>query len=248
MPPFEVTSTQVMAFKNFLFSGSSYFHIGSGLLPFSITPVDATSPADRAILAATRGRADVFDLGTDHESGAIAPSDVGRLRNTGGYIPQIWTDYRAQLCSTSGLVGAVVGNNHPVILAYGRFLCMCESMQTCLESELEYAHGRRLGPAMMSFHAQVAWRNWLVTQLNSSERSQVSPPDFCQGLNMLESQNNLMWFPTVTNAPALLALCASRAFPPLVLHLPELPQHRPWLGQRWFDVMHAPISQPQPRS
>jgi hypothetical protein len=49
IPPFEVTPTQVMAFKNFRFVGSSYFNIGSGLLPFSITPADAASPADCAM-------------------------------------------------------------------------------------------------------------------------------------------------------------------------------------------------------
>jgi hypothetical protein len=73
---------------------------------------------------------------------------------------------------------------------------MYERMQTRLESELDYAHGRRLGPVMMNFNAQLAWRNWLVTQLDSSERSHVSLPDFFQGLNMLESQNNFMWLPT----------------------------------------------------
>jgi hypothetical protein len=76
MPPFEFTPTQIIAFKNFRFAGSSYFDIGSGLLTFSITPADATSPAARAMLAADRGRVDAFDLGDDPESGVIAPSDV----------------------------------------------------------------------------------------------------------------------------------------------------------------------------
>jgi hypothetical protein len=84
-----------------------------------------------------------------------------------------------------------------------------ERMQTRLESELDYAHGRSLGPAIINFRAQLVWRNWLVTQLDSGERSHVNPPDFCQGLSMLESQNNLMWLPTVTNVPALLEMCAT---------------------------------------
>jgi hypothetical protein len=52
VPSFEVTPTQVMAFKKFRYAGSSYFDIGSGLLPFSITPSDATSTQARAMLAA----------------------------------------------------------------------------------------------------------------------------------------------------------------------------------------------------
>jgi hypothetical protein len=43
-PAFEVTPTNVMAFKNFRFAGASYTDIGAGLLPFSITPADAISP------------------------------------------------------------------------------------------------------------------------------------------------------------------------------------------------------------
>jgi hypothetical protein len=123
MPPFEVL-THVMVFKNFRFAGSSYFDIGSGILPFSTTPSDATSPAAHTLLAADRRRADVFDLGADTESDAIAPIDVGRLHNTGGYVPQSWTETCAQLRHTSSLMGTLVGNNHPVILAYGHFLRM----------------------------------------------------------------------------------------------------------------------------
>jgi hypothetical protein len=88
MPLFQITPTQVMTFKNFRFAGSSYLDIGSGLPPFSITPADATSPATHAMLAANIGRADIFNLGANPDSGAIVPSDVGRLRNTGGYVPQ----------------------------------------------------------------------------------------------------------------------------------------------------------------
>jgi hypothetical protein len=46
VPSFKVTPTQVMAFKNFGYAGPSYFDIGSGLLPFSITPSEATSVQD----------------------------------------------------------------------------------------------------------------------------------------------------------------------------------------------------------
>jgi hypothetical protein len=48
-PAFEVTPTQVMAFKNFRFAGASYTDIGAGMLPFSITPADAISPQAQAV-------------------------------------------------------------------------------------------------------------------------------------------------------------------------------------------------------
>jgi hypothetical protein len=49
VPSFEVTPTQVMSFKNFRFVGATYHIIGAGLLPFSITPLDATSYRARSI-------------------------------------------------------------------------------------------------------------------------------------------------------------------------------------------------------
>jgi hypothetical protein len=80
VPAFEVTPTQVMALHNFRLAGSTYFDIGSGLLPFSITPADATSAPARAMLVTDRVRADAF--------GSIGPGEVSRLRNLSGYLPQ----------------------------------------------------------------------------------------------------------------------------------------------------------------
>jgi hypothetical protein len=71
--PFEVTHTQVMLFKNFRFVVAAYHDIGTGLLPFSITPSDAISPHDRAMLAADRIRSDAIDLDGGPESGGISP-------------------------------------------------------------------------------------------------------------------------------------------------------------------------------
>jgi hypothetical protein len=122
VPSFEVTPTQVMAFKNFRYAGSSYFDIGSGLLPFRITPSDATSVQARAMLAADRVRADAFYLGEDPESGAVAPGEVTRLRNLSGYIPQTWNEAFSQLLGMQALMGALLGHLHPVVTAYGRFL------------------------------------------------------------------------------------------------------------------------------
>jgi hypothetical protein len=110
------------------------------------------------------------------------------------------------------MLGALIGKSHPVVLAYGRFLQLYERLETRLESELDPAYGCRLGPSLMVFHVQLNIRNWIVCQLDVAETECLSPPDFCQGLHMLEVQNNLMWLPSVTNVPALLALrVATRA-------------------------------------
>jgi hypothetical protein len=205
-PGFEVTPTQMMAFKNFRFPGASYTDIWDGLLPFSITLADAISLQARSMLAADRVRADAFDIGRDPESGAIAPGEVSRLRNLSGYVPISWMEAMSQLHSTAGLMGALMGTSHPALGKYGRFLRQYDRLFTRLESEIDQGYGRRLGPSLVTFHVQLAWRDWLVVQLYANETVCMDPPDFTQGLNMLEIQNNLMWLPTATNIPALSAL------------------------------------------
>lgn len=83
-PSFEVTPTQVVAFVNFRYAGLNYFEIGSVLLPFSITPSDATSIEARAVLAVDCVHAAAFDLGADHKRGTVVPGEVARLRNLSG--------------------------------------------------------------------------------------------------------------------------------------------------------------------
>jgi hypothetical protein len=158
------------------------------------------------MLAANRVRADAFDLGRDPEKRAIYPGEVSRLRNLSGYAPISWMEARSQLHSTAGLMGALMGTSHPALVAYGCFLRQYDCLFTRLESEIDQVYGRRLRPSLVTFHVQLAWRNWLVVQLDANEKVCLDLPDFTQGLNMLEIQNNLMWLPTVTNIPALFAL------------------------------------------
>jgi hypothetical protein len=159
VPSFEVTPTQVMAFKNFRYAGSTYFDTGSGLLLFSITPSDATSVQAWAMLEADRVQADAFDLGADPENGAVAPGEVGRLRNLSGYTPKTWNEARSQLLGLQALMGDILGNGHPAVTDYGRFLRRYSRLMTHFEFEIDHAHGRRLGPSLMTFHVQLAWRN-----------------------------------------------------------------------------------------
>jgi hypothetical protein len=104
------------------------------------------------------------------------------------------------------MLGALMENSHPMVLAYSRFWQLYGRLETRLESKLDHAYDRRLGPSLMVFHVQLNIRNWIACQMDVADTECLSPPDFCQGLCMLEVKNNLMWLPTVTNVPALLAL------------------------------------------
>jgi hypothetical protein len=158
-----------MVLKIFRLARSTYFDIGSGILPFNITPADAASSQARSMLVADQIRANAFGLGADPESGAIGPSEVARLRNLSVYIPQGWMEAHTQLQSTQVMTGALMGNAHPVVLAYGRFFRLYECLETRLESELDFAYGHSLGPSLMVFHVQLAIQNWLACQLDLAE-------------------------------------------------------------------------------
>jgi hypothetical protein len=138
LPSFQVSPAHVMAFKNLQFAGGQYFDIGTGLLPFSITPTDAQSSAARVMLAADQGRVDAFDLGADPETSAIAPGDVPRLRNSQGYLPHGWIEAGSQLRSACGLLGALLGPARPVVRAYLCFLTKYGRLQTRLSLELDH--------------------------------------------------------------------------------------------------------------
>jgi hypothetical protein len=217
VPFFEVTPTQVMSFKNFGFVGAAYHNIGTGMLPFSITHSDATSPHARAMLAADRTRVDAFDLGGDSESGAIAPGDVSRLRNSSGYIPQSWMEARTQLHSSQALMGSLLGVDHPLVGAYDRFLRQYDRLMTRLESEVDQVHGRRLGPSLVTFHIQLMWRNWLVAQLDAAETMWVEPPCVWCG-------------PLYDGGPEQFNVATNVNQRPLATHPPQHPSHRPRRG------------------
>jgi hypothetical protein len=103
-------------------------------------------------------------------------------------------------------MGALLGPAHPVVGAYGRFIWRYSRMLTRFEFEIDHVHGRRLGPSIMTFCIQLAWRNWMVVQLDSGETESIDPPDFGAGLSMLETQKNLRWLPSVINVHMLLSM------------------------------------------
>jgi hypothetical protein len=84
--PFQVTPSQVIAMKTFDFTDASYTGIGTGVLPFSITPADATSEKGRAAICADRGRAETFDLSGEYGNGATTTEDATKMRNYKGYV------------------------------------------------------------------------------------------------------------------------------------------------------------------
>jgi hypothetical protein len=92
--PFQVTPSQVMTMKSFDFCGPSYSKIGTGILPFSITPADATSDRGRAAIMADRRRAETYDLSGEAVNGVITNADAASMHNLKGYMAADWMEAR----------------------------------------------------------------------------------------------------------------------------------------------------------
>jgi hypothetical protein len=202
--PFQVTPSQVIAMKTFDFMGASYSEIGTGVLPFSITPAGATSNKDRAAIRADRGRAETFDLSGDSVNGAMATNDATRMQNYKGYVASDWMEARLRIRSVACIMGSLVGTTHPALMCYKVFLRKYDLIEPRVQREFELVHRPRLGPALMVFHVQLMWRRWLAEQI--SRDTHMNLPDFCTGLGTLEQNNNLSWVPSCANVPQLQAL------------------------------------------
>jgi hypothetical protein len=78
--------------------------------------MDATSAIAHIMLTADQGRVYAYDLGADLESSSISTSNVPRLQSTQCYSPQWWIEARLQLRGAGGILGALLGTHHPVVL------------------------------------------------------------------------------------------------------------------------------------
>jgi hypothetical protein len=84
--PFQVTPSQVIAMKTFDFTGTSYSEIGTGLLPFSITPADATSDKGHAAIRANRYCDETFYFSGNGVNGTMITDDATIMRNYKDYV------------------------------------------------------------------------------------------------------------------------------------------------------------------
>jgi hypothetical protein len=144
--PFQVTPSQFMTMKSFDFCGPAYSKIGTGILPFSITPPDATSDRGRAAIMADRARAETYDLSGEAVNGAITTSDATRMRNLKGYVPAYWMEERMQLQGMEVMMGAILGTTHPGLAVYTTFLRKYNAMEPRVRREFELVYGAKLAP------------------------------------------------------------------------------------------------------
>jgi hypothetical protein len=203
---FKVTPSQSIALKTFYFCGLSVGEVGTGVLPPSIIPPEATSTAAVRATASNHANAEIYDISGDPSGGALSTVDTQRLRNQKGYIPDNWGEARVQLRCNLGLIGALCGDGHGVTVTWGAMLRRFERVESRLQHQLDLEYRVRLNPGLFVFHLQLIFRDWFEEQTRTGQQRLVPPPDFAEHIHTFERQNNLRWVPSVSNVPALHAL------------------------------------------
>jgi hypothetical protein len=88
------------------------------------------------------------------------------------------------------IITALLWYSHPAAIAYGRFFRRYSQMLTRLEFEIHHAHGRRLGPSLVTLHVQLAWQNLKTVQFYLGETVDIDHRNL--------DQASLCWRPRTT--------------------------------------------------
>jgi hypothetical protein len=214
MLPFKVTPSQVIALKTFDFADLSMSEVGTGVMPLSIIPPEATHLAASCALANMNNHAQAETYDLSGESTTLTTTDTQRLWNQKGYLPANWMEARTQLWCTLVLLGALCGDEHAVPADWHSMHQQYERVEARIIHEMDTEVGARLGPPLFVFHLQLILRDWFVDQMRTGQAAIIPAPDFGYYLKLFDRQNNLSWFPSVTNIPALFALRATPARAP----------------------------------
>jgi hypothetical protein len=222
-----VTPSQVIALNNVYFCGSAYNEIGTGVLPFSITPADATTAKGRRAIIADRARAEMFDLSGESVNGAVSATDARSMRNLKGYVAADWMEAQLQIWSVATMMAALIGTTHPTIALHNQCLRKYDHMEPWVFREFDTVYGVRPGPALVVFHVQLLRRSWLQEQ--KASHTFVSMQDFFAGLQCLSKTifPGYHWSPTCRHSDPS---CMSRAPAPAQV---EIQAHNPRWPPPW---------------
>jgi hypothetical protein len=85
-------SQVIISLKTFDFADLSIIEVGTGVMPLSITPLEATPLAASRALVNNHAKVDTYDLIGESTSHTISTADTQRLCNQKGYLPVNWME------------------------------------------------------------------------------------------------------------------------------------------------------------
>ena len=132
-------------------------------------------------------------------SGAADLADLKALKSqTKVMLPETYPLARAMLMGYRILLIVLLGETHPVVLAYGRFLTIYANRENFYMGQLQHVDGT-LGPARLLRFVQLVMRAWfqgLMEAASDAEARAVPIPDFVGALHRTNI-GDMAWLPTL---------------------------------------------------
>ena len=178
-----IVTPAIMAFVNtFRFYGTDESDIGSGVLPMSFVPPGAATSKARARRSEDHQFAFTYMNMMATAGQHITSADAKKLSKSKGYVVTKWSEAYVQLEGYLPVLSTIIGNNHPLFLAYklGVAAYCPDSLQ--YQEALDEEVGELLAPALLVYMFQIKLRAWFEEQWTSSYPCAVpdSVKPFCK--------------------------------------------------------------------
>ena len=192
-----VTVAHATTLTNWAFAGTSLFNVGTGLLPFTVTPPGAVSMESRVRFERDQERS------ADHDtimegSTSITASDARSFRTAGAFVPSSFDETEATLEGYGALLGAVLGNEHPNVVSHFESIDNYRTVRHTLRQAITDVVGRAKAPATLLYYYQVRHRRWFERQWKISTTATLPPPDFSAGFERYAESLNIDWLPNTS--------------------------------------------------
>ena len=95
---------------------------------------------------------------------ALTAADAKSLGSTSAHVPLDFDELEDGLASCLGLLGAMLGTQHPLVASFRRGLDTHRSVRLPLRRSITLRLGTRLGAATVMCHFHTETRHWLKEQ------------------------------------------------------------------------------------
>ena len=209
---FQVTVHHANDIQNWLFMGPMPCDLTTRLSPFTVT-----LPGTMLAKALMHLSLD-FENNQDHTTlvkgnAALTAANAQSLRSANTCVSVDFDELEDGLRAFLGLLGAVLGTNHPLVHSCQRALCTHRGMHLTFWHSISLRLGTQLGAATVMCHFHLEIRCWVKEQWNLTTVGFVMPPDLSHHFRIFDRLGNLEWLPDTQLVPQLQALRATTPSP-----------------------------------
>ena len=170
-----VTVQHANSLQNWTLAGSTEYNLSVGILPFTVTPTGAVSI--EAMIRLEHDHEQTSDYTTILDGNtSMTAADARALRANSAYIPVNMDETEAMINSYGALLGAILGYEHPNVLAHFASLDEYKEIRLHLKSLMTEELGARLAAATLLYYYHAKHRRWFTRQWRITTTTTIPPP------------------------------------------------------------------------